>query len=871
MNIKKIISLCLAVIICMGIFIVPVTHAETNEVNLEKLYAFDILDNSDSDLSRPVTRIEMVKYTMALLGNNTYSSQSTPYSDVTEEHIYSGAVNNAYALGIISPAATFNPERTVKYQEAVKMVVAALGYADAAENRGGYHGGYVGVALEIGLLKNVNAKENEDLTLLNVAQLLENALSTKVCNNSYVIDKPGELKSLYNSLGDDQTVLNLYLKTSKYKVFVADLTSSSMKAELIKKDENNKYEVGDILNLTVTNYSSLADCRYTYSNIYVNDNDEVVYAEIDKNIDVFIGHIYEVNESHNSAAQNPSYIHNIGFEDTEDYIDVSEECQMFFNGSAVKGNKVYPYIGAFARAVIYNDEIIALEAWDLSEGGIVKSVTDNEIQYIKGITPVSTISNIGSYKELTIYINGLKSELWALTGEMIFDWYESENKESLMIVASSRIIADELGAISDDGLEIGGDLYPLSEKYDIYCSTDGEKYKNTSDFSALFGRTIKAYIDFAGYVRYAKPILDDELSKEYFALITGIEENQYSNSELLMYVFKGDTVEKSVYTLSEIFEKKNTALIEHIKAEAREFASADTASKNDAIKGADLCYKVVINSENEVVKITVPTRFSEPTLDDRYESGTDGLLFSSTFPISNTPHIPSPKIKFPDAKICAFYYSADEGMQVRLIGWSDLTGRDCTGILITPFAEYRSSKIDFLLIRGDVETLKVTRADYVKSGFCTAIRKGYDAENEKDYLILTVDGKEYVSSKYKNMFESVKDAAYIIYSEGNSLTKENEIVPVTIYNLSGLPENWTLSAARKNGLHRDEIDFIDSERIYFKSGDKWYFDKNADVYELVESNGKVKFVPSHRGNVPEGADCWYIYQDSEARMLFFVR
>ena len=49
MNMRKIISFCLAVIICMGIFIFPVTHAEANEVNLEKLYAFDIWDDSDSD------------------------------------------------------------------------------------------------------------------------------------------------------------------------------------------------------------------------------------------------------------------------------------------------------------------------------------------------------------------------------------------------------------------------------------------------------------------------------------------------------------------------------------------------------------------------------------------------------------------------------------------------------------------------------------------------------------------------------------------------------------------------------------------------------------------------------------------------------
>lgn len=876
MKLKRILSLLLGFAIVIGMCTFSYALDTASAVDINKLCAFGVLDKRSDDLSRPVSRIEMVRYVTALYGKEAaYMKGETNYVDVLSEHEYSGAVNFAYSKGIISPSDYFFPERTVKYEEAVKMIVTALGYNEIAVSYGGYPNGYINVAFDIGLLKGVQSGEGHGVTLITCATLLDNALSCKVCSASMIVTKDGKTEYIYENAKDSDTVLEKRFSITKYGAYVKEINNSkkTIKAEILSKEKNSssQYNAGEEVLFTFADSSFIDDCKYAIADIYTDSEGVICYLKNHKGIEVFSDNILEINKSKNMAPNNPKMMENIAFENSEDYIDIAENCNMFYNGTAVDKSKSYNFIGSFARAVIYNDEVISLEAWDLTEGGLVSSVGIGDITYQKGDIKGLEIRNITSFEEVNIILNGVKSEIYSLNEGCVFDFYEDEDKKLLLIVASSIAITDTLETVGTEGLRIGGDIYPLSSKYNCYVSDDGENFSRALSVTELLSRTVMAYLDSAGYVRYVKPVLDDELSKEYFGIITGYNKEGLSEPEFSVCLLKDDTVEKGVYTLSESLIKNNSLLIDKIIAETEELREADSALKNDAIKKADLFYKIKVNDKGKITKISVPSRFSEPVLNENYAAGTDGLLFNSSFTTLAVPQIANPRIYFPDAKICLFYYSAEGEMQVDLVTWNDITGRACSSMLLTPFAEPRSSKIDVMLMRGDAESLKVTRGDYVKKGLLTDITLGYDKESDSEVLNVKVDGKDYIVSKYKNMFEGVTDAAYILYSEGNSLIKSNEIMPVTIFNLSGSPDSWKLSAARQEGLHRDEIDFIDSERVYFKSGDVWYFNENEPVYELVEANGKVKFVKSSRGAVPEGAECFYIYQYYEARALFFER
>ena len=224
---------------------------------------------------------------------------------------------------------------------------------------------------------------------------------------------------------------------------------------------------------------------------------------------------------------------------------------MYFDEEEVT-SKAYPYMGAFCRAVIQNDEIIALEAWKLSEGGLVTKVGDSEIEYRRGETPVVSITDIFSYKDVTIFINGIKSELWALVSDVtIFDYFKTEDKSKIMIVASTRAITDTFEQVGSNGMNIGGDDYPLSDMFNVYYSTDGTNYKENADVYSLLGRTVTVFVDFAGYVRYARPVLDDELNAEYYAFVFGYNQQGLSDPELQVYVL-GENIERNTFIFNKI-------------------------------------------------------------------------------------------------------------------------------------------------------------------------------------------------------------------------------------------------------------------------------------------------------------------------------
>ena len=84
--------------------------------------------------------------------------------------------------GVINgdPEGTFRPEDPVLYEEAVKMVVAALGYTPVANQRGAYPTGYIVVASQENILKNVSGSTGNPAPRSMVAQMTFNALEVPI-------------------------------------------------------------------------------------------------------------------------------------------------------------------------------------------------------------------------------------------------------------------------------------------------------------------------------------------------------------------------------------------------------------------------------------------------------------------------------------------------------------------------------------------------------------------------------------------------------------------------------------------------------------------------------------------------------------------
>ncbi len=165
-----------------------------------------------------VTRAEMAAIICRTLGYESQAESSkgtTVFNDVAGDHWASGYVNVAQAQGIINGYGNgqFGPEDKVTYEQAVKMIVSALGYDLVAAQKGGYPTGYLAVASAEGITKNANGKVGDPAKRSSIAILTYNSLEVRLMDQtSWSTGSDGDK---YGKL--DDTILSKYLEVDKYE------------------------------------------------------------------------------------------------------------------------------------------------------------------------------------------------------------------------------------------------------------------------------------------------------------------------------------------------------------------------------------------------------------------------------------------------------------------------------------------------------------------------------------------------------------------------------------------------------------------------------------------------------------------------------
>ncbi len=167
-NLKKLLALVVACVMVFGMVAsaavidfpdVAVTAKYAEAVKV--LSALNIINGDETGNFNPdknVTRAEMAKILCAMMSKNaSFGQTDSGFADVTAAHWASGYVKHAKGLGYINgyDAATFGPEDNVTYEQAIKLIVAALGYTLAADANGGYPAGYMMIAADKNITKNV--------------------------------------------------------------------------------------------------------------------------------------------------------------------------------------------------------------------------------------------------------------------------------------------------------------------------------------------------------------------------------------------------------------------------------------------------------------------------------------------------------------------------------------------------------------------------------------------------------------------------------------------------------------------------------------------------------------------------------------------
>ena len=187
---KRIISIVLALVVLFASTAFAYTDVPSYDAGFEAISMvtnLGLMEGFDDGSFRPddtLTRAETAKIFCCILDIDPVPGIS-PFNDIPEDT--EGWINAAYANGIINGRGdgSFYPDDPAAYEEAIKMIVCALGDEPEAMKRGGWYIGYVALAVEYKITNGVGGKVGDSVTRRQFAMLLNNALEVPIFGSSY--------------------------------------------------------------------------------------------------------------------------------------------------------------------------------------------------------------------------------------------------------------------------------------------------------------------------------------------------------------------------------------------------------------------------------------------------------------------------------------------------------------------------------------------------------------------------------------------------------------------------------------------------------------------------------------------------------------
>jgi len=256
---KKVLSLVLVIAMILSsfsfAFAVDFKDAEDfgdYEDAINALVALGVVRGYEDGTFRPeniLTRAELAVLLVESLGYGGLVAGATSNFSDTQNHWSNGYVGIAAGTGLVLgyPDGTFKPDQPLTYDEAITMILRAVGYADSAL-KGTWPTNFKVKAIDLDLLDGVNmATAAADRG--GVAQILFNALELEIME-----------------LGEEDV-----LKGSG-RLFIDNIaTPDTITVEPKHINPDHKDYAGDVVDLAPYMYQNL--------DVYLNDNDEVVYIK----------------------------------------------------------------------------------------------------------------------------------------------------------------------------------------------------------------------------------------------------------------------------------------------------------------------------------------------------------------------------------------------------------------------------------------------------------------------------------------------------------------------------------------------------------------------------------------------------------------
>ncbi len=257
-NLKKLISVIIAVIMIVGSF-ATVSAADYKDVDstnsfykaINVLSGLGIVTGDDEGNFNPksdIKRSEMLALVCRAMGEEDIAtnSASNAFTDVAANHWAAGYIAWGVNRSIVNGMGdgTFAPDASVSYQDAVVMIMRALGYERIAQRsqNGGYPAGYLKLASQRGILKDAGYDNQAAAPREVVAQLIYNSLTAPLVDvKQYGMNYEDDIYVIHDGSDTSAPLRTLLTYTNDiYKVKADVVDTAKTNSALIDKDGSYK-------------------------------------------------------------------------------------------------------------------------------------------------------------------------------------------------------------------------------------------------------------------------------------------------------------------------------------------------------------------------------------------------------------------------------------------------------------------------------------------------------------------------------------------------------------------------------------------------------------------------------------------------------
>lgn len=419
------------------------------------------INNYLSEENESVTRIQFVATLMSLMniGEMTPGGKSQ-FSDVKGD--FSGMLDFATELRVVSKGETFRPDDAITYSEAMKMCLVATGYEYECAASGGYPSGVMRVGYRQKLDRGISLLQNAPLTYNDAMTLFYNLMNVKLVNVVAVSQPEGILS--VTLVKEDQSLLGLYYGVRKIEGIVTENSRSSLYASgsgtksFIEIDSvryycNKRYE--DLLGHNVVAFIS-------------DEKEEAIAAFSEKNnVTVIDGDVI--------LGFGQGKVTYRGENDKKKSISLENDYDVLYNAKA--------YTGTINADFLSDCEYISFIDNDMDNQCDVISLTDISYTLVEKVNYVDKIiythSEVGANIDLSkdkgqytlIDKDGNEINIYKVETDMLLEAAVSSDGLYAMVRQSDKMLSGSITATDFENqiLEI-----------------DGIEYKTTKEFATVF-------------------------------------------------------------------------------------------------------------------------------------------------------------------------------------------------------------------------------------------------------------------------------------------------------------------------------------------------------------------------------------------------